>query len=215
MSNLVLIIAIVCTLGALGKAFSLAFTTYWKNRQEEQNKPPKPPGEKKPLKPGEFRYCPMCRCTLEIVVVEGDEYQGCKPCNYVKWNNPIPVAVAVIPYGKGLIFVRRAIPPIGKLALPGGFLKPREGTAQAAIREAFEETHLEVVVDRFVKEVPLPQINQILFFYLMKPATGQKYIPGSDASECMVMDKEHFDPTEIAFPTHREMIEAYFGKENV
>ncbi|HET9986946.1 MAG TPA: hypothetical protein VFQ65_00460, partial [Kofleriaceae bacterium] len=35
----------------------------------------------------------------------------CPSCGAMVWANPIPVAVALVPVGAGLLVVRRGIPP--------------------------------------------------------------------------------------------------------
>lgn len=203
--NILVFIVAVMALGALTKAFSLSVGVFLKNRRDKQ-KPPQPPVDKG--KPGKisFRYCPNCKCTLEDVEIGGKTRKGCKACGYVNWNNPIPVAVAVIPYGDGYVSVRRKIEPkAGMLAFPGGFLEPNESPEAGAVREAGEETGLEVVVDRLLKIVTLERQNQILFFYLMRPATGQKMVPGDDAEDCLVL-RTGFDTAQIAFPTHLDIM---------
>jgi len=63
-------------------------------------------------------------------------------------RNPVPTVDAIIEVGDGafpprIVLIRRRNPPVG-WALPGGFIDAGETAAQAARREALEETGLEI-----------------------------------------------------------------------
>jgi 8-oxo-dGTP diphosphatase len=61
-----------------------------------------------------------------------------------KYDNPFPTAdILIYSPGKGLVLVERKNPPYG-LALPGGFIETGESAEHAAIREAKEETNLDI-----------------------------------------------------------------------
>ena len=50
--------------------------------------------------------------------------------------------VAVTPDESGVLLIQRALPPAGKWALPAGFMEMSETTAEGALREAGEESHV-------------------------------------------------------------------------
>ena len=58
-------------------------------------------------------------------------------------KNPVPTVDVVIEVGDGIVLIERKNPPEG-WALPGGFVDYGEPLAEAARREAREETCLEV-----------------------------------------------------------------------
>ncbi len=59
------------------------------------------------------------------------------------FDNPKPVVDILIEYGGGVILIKRKNPPNG-WAIPGGFVDYGESVEAAAIREAREETGLEL-----------------------------------------------------------------------
>src|SRR6476659_9743246 len=52
----------------------------------------------------------------------------------MSWANPLPVSVVLVPVDGGLLLVRRAIPPVGQLALPGGYINLGESWEEAGAR---------------------------------------------------------------------------------
>lgn len=60
-----------------------------------------------------------------------------------KYRNPFPTVDVIIETKGGIVLIRRKNPPYG-WALPGGFVNYGESLEAAAVREAKEETSLDV-----------------------------------------------------------------------
>lgn len=140
----------------------------------------------------------------------------CTGCGAQIWANPIPVAVALVPIVSGartgLLVVRRAIPPVGKLALVGGFVEERESWQVGAARELREEVNVEIDPASlqplwFVSSEPAP--NRVLLFGLAPPLDARAlpaFTPNGESSERGVI----FGVQELAFPLHVEATRRYF-----
>jgi len=59
------------------------------------------------------------------------------------YRNPFPTVDVIIEFHEGIVLIKRKNPPHG-WALPGGFVDYGESLEAAAVREAREETSLEV-----------------------------------------------------------------------
>lgn len=158
---------------------------------------------------GRYKFCPGCSAELVEKDVEGKLRKTCESCGFVHWNNPLPVAVILIPHRDGgFVFVKRKKNPrAGYFALPGGFVDPFESALQGAIREAKEETGLEIEIDRLLFTSSPAGVNEVLMFFLAKTVFEQP-VAGDDAELCVVSSLNSL-PGEVAFETHRQAIIDY------
>jgi len=125
-------------------------------------------------------------------------------------SNPIPTADLIIEYNRGIVLIKRKNPPEG-WALPGGFVEYGESLETAAVREAKEETGLDVELLRqfhtYSDPKRDPRHHTITTVFIAK-AKG-KAIAGDDAKEIGVFSKDIL-PDQIAFD-HRDIINDYFS----
>jgi len=124
-------------------------------------------------------------------------------------RNPIPTIDLIIEYNKGIILINRKNPPEG-WALPGGFVDYGESLEAAAVREAREETGLEVELLRqfhaYSDPKRDPRHHTITIVFIAK-AKGQA-TAGDDAKELGLFNKDTL-PDQLAFD-HRDIINDYF-----
>ncbi len=126
------------------------------------------------------------------------------------YQNPIPTVDIIIEIEpRGIVLIKRKNPPYG-WALPGGFVDYGESLEEAALREAKEETNLDV---QLVKQFHTysdprrdPRHHSISTVYIAKA----KGIPQAkdDALEIGIFNESNL-PDEIAFD-HREILKDYF-----
>ena len=117
-----------------------------------------------------------------------------------EYKNPKPTVDALIELGDGkLVFTERAHEPKG-LALPGGFVDEGEWVADACVREAKEETGLDVeLVELFhVYSNPKrdPRQHTVSTVFIAK-ATGTP-VGGDDAARAIVCTPDEL-PAKLVF----------------
>ena len=125
-------------------------------------------------------------------------------------SNPFPTADLIIEYNRGIVLIKRKNPPEG-WALPGGFVEYGESLEAAAVREAKEETGLDVELLRqfhaYSDPKRDPRHHTITIVFLAK-AKGNA-VAGDDAKEIGVFSKDT-QPEQIAFD-HRDIINDYYS----
>lgn len=125
-------------------------------------------------------------------------------------GNPIPTVDLIIKFNEDIILIKRKNPPEG-WALPGGFVDYGESLESAAVREAKEETGLDVELLRqfhaYSDPKRDPRHHTITIVFIAK-AKG-KAIAGDDAKEIGLFNKDTL-PDQIAFD-HRDIINDYFA----
>jgi ADP-ribose pyrophosphatase YjhB (NUDIX family) len=97
------------------------------------------------LPPPGARFCPICATPLVEQILDHRPRRVCPACGHVLWRNAKPCAGALIVRNGKVLLVRRTIEPFkGYWDIPGGFCEVDEHPAQTAIREAHEETGLQI-----------------------------------------------------------------------
>ncbi len=144
----------------------------------------------------------------------------CAACGEITFRNPLPIVVVLQPVGRGVLVVRRAIEPgIGKLALPGGYIDYGESWQQAGARELREETGLEIAAGTLQPFLVAsnPQ-GSFLMVFALAPVLAPDHLPpfgeglhsaNPEVQECLVV----FEPVELAFPLHTQVLAQYFERE--
>lgn len=136
----------------------------------------------------------------------------CAACGNTSYLNPLPVAVVLQPVDDGLLAIRRAIPPVGRLALPGGFIDAGESWQHAAARELREETGVVIGPStlREARVLSAPD-GTLLVFGLAPPldsAALPPFTPTAETSERVVLRGA---TDEMAFPLHAHVVQEYFS----
>lgn len=128
-----------------------------------------------------------------------------------EYRNPIPTVDIIIEFWEGIVLIERKNPPYG-WALPGGFVDYGETVEQAAIREAKEETGLDVnLIEQFhVYSDPGrdPRQHNISIVFVAKAVGLPK--AQDDAKQALIFPIDKL-PDKMAFD-HRQIIEDYFNR---
>lgn len=137
--------------------------------------------------------CPKCQDEIEI------------------YHNPIPTVDIIIEIAsKGIVLIKRKNLPYG-WAIPGGFVDYGESLETAALREAKEETDLEVELigqfHTYSDPERDPRHHSISTVYIAKA----KGVPQAkdDAIEIGIFKEQNL-PAEMAFD-HRSILSDYFN----
>lgn len=123
-----------------------------------------------------------------------------------KYKNPLPAVDIIIKHEGGIVLITRKS---GKLALPGGFIE-YETAEQAAVREAKEETNLDIKIERIlgVYSDPKRDPRHVLSITYVATGTG-KLKAGDDAQDVKVFKVV---PLGLAFD-HNKILDDYFKSE--
>lgn len=151
-------------------------------------------------------HCSYCGTRYTQV----DWPRTCGGCGRMSWVNPLPVAVVLLPVDDGLLLVRRAIPPIGQLALPGGYINLGESWEEAGAREVYEETGVRISPSELThfqtRSTPPPETLLIVFALARPLGNLPAFTPNEEVSELVVGRA----PSELAFSLHTDAMAAWF-----
>ncbi len=136
----------------------------------------------------------------------------CPACGHgiTRYRNPVPTVDTIIEYASGIVLIQRKNPPHG-WALPGGFVDYGETVEHAAMREAGEETGLDLRHMRMfhVYSDPGRDPRQHTISIVFTAEGSGELVAGDDAKGAAVFSEGHL-PEDIAFD-HSSIIRDYYS----
>jgi ADP-ribose pyrophosphatase YjhB (NUDIX family) len=158
-----------------------------------------------------FRYCPRCRADLTCRQVETRQRAVCPQCGFIHYQNPAPAVSVLITQGdRVLLGIRAGEPGKGKWATPSGYIEFEDDFLSTALREAREETGLEIEIKAILNVASSFLSPKYHFFavYLLAEAVGGTLTPGDD-----MLEVGWFSPAgplpELAFEEDAEILLRY------
>jgi len=126
------------------------------------------------------------------------------------YRNPVPTVDVIIEWNNGkIVLIQRKNPPPG-WALPGGFVDYGETLEEAALREAREETSLEIRLVRqfhtYSRPDRDPRRHTISTVFI---AQGQGRLQAADDAAALGLFTRDSLPSPLAFD-HGEILDDYF-----
>ena len=127
-----------------------------------------------------LKYCPKCGQALIDAEISGRPRRKCSAaaCDYVFWDNPVPVVAAVVEWEGDVILVRPPNWPEKWLGLVAGFLERGETPEQGMLREVREELNQEGEIISFIGLYAFEQRNQVIMAYHVRiygePVLGEE-----------------------------------------
>lgn len=153
------------------------------------------------------RFCSQCGSALRRRLRFGQKRRVCPQCGHIHFDDP-KVAVGVVAQRQGrILLVRRNLEPHrGEWSFPSGYVDAGEALEAAAIREAKEETGLDVRITRLLGAYSTPGERVIFIAYAGRVTRGRVLV----GAECQ--DVRYFFPDALpplAFPHDANILRAW------
>jgi len=158
---------------------------------------------------GDYKYCPCCAASLELTPDDDRHRPWCPRCGFIQFKNPAPaVAILIVRDDRVLLGKRSGPPGAEKWATLSGYIEFDEDFLTTGIREAKEETGLEVEIVAILNVASSFISPGYHFFsvYLLGRVIGGDMVPGSDMGELRWFPLDQPMPV-LAFEEDAMMIE--------
>ena len=151
-----------------------------------------------------MKYCPRCAAELVAKFVHGRHRPTCPECGLVQYLGPKVAVGCILTLDDKLIFNRRTIEPgRGLWTFPSGYVDLGEDVCAAAVREAREETGMEVQLDRLVGVYGNSDRSVVFVVYAGSVLRGQ--LSAGDEADAIGLFSEH-DLPDLAFEHDRDIL---------
>ncbi len=117
--------------------------------------------------PPSMKFCPTCASKL-VPEDRGDRiYLTCssESCDFVFYDNPVPVVAALVEHGQTVLLVRNKGWPEKWYGLVSGFLEKGETPEEGVLREVKEEVGLRGEIIDFIGAYAFQEMNQVILAY--------------------------------------------------
>lgn len=133
------------------------------------------------------RYCSQCGCNIEVREVDGRRRDICSKCSTVFYQNPLPVAAAIVLDGNRevLLVKRKNEPRKGMWCLPMGFAELDESITDTCLRELNEESGVKGNIAGLiaVRSTTIEPYGDLLIVTFEVEKTGGVEKAGDDADD--------------------------------
>jgi len=161
-----------------------------------------------------FRFCPPCGGPLESrLLKDGDPPRlVCGACGFIFYLDPkLAVGTVISDDRNRIVLVKRAIEPgYGKWVFPGGYVDRGEEVRRAAVREAREETGLDVRIDRLINIYSYTGRTPVIVVYAAT-MTGGSLGCDDEGLEAKFFEPEAIPWDELAFRSTHEALREFLG----
>ena len=161
-----------------------------------------------------FKFCPMCAATLESRLLKVTEPPRlvCPSCGFVFYLDPKVAVGTIIRMEDGrLVLVRRAIEPgYGLWVFPGGYVDRGEQILDAALREAREESGLDIRIDRLVNIYSYPGTAPIIIVYAATMVGGE-LCTDDECLEARLFSADEIPWDALAFRSTTDALREYYA----
>ncbi len=135
----------------------------------------------------QYNFCQECGSPLVAGMVEGRVRMHCTSCNFIAYENPLPVVVAITVADGRFLLIKRGIPPKkGYWGCPSGFIECGETPEEACLRELREEAGVTGEIVRLVRIIHRRDEelygDMLMVSYLVK-VTGGVAVAGDEVDE--------------------------------
>lgn len=163
-----------------------------------------------------YRFCPVCGQPLELRVLKPSEPKRLvctgSACGFVFYLDPkIAVGTVIRLPDRRIVLVRRAIEPgYGKWVFPGGYVDRGEEITLAAVREAREESGLDVTIDHLINVYSYAGRTPIIVVYAASCAGGTLVVD-DEGLEARAFQPDEIPWTELAFRSTHDALREYLA----
>jgi ADP-ribose pyrophosphatase YjhB (NUDIX family) len=159
----------------------------------------------------------MCGESLELRVLKASEPKRLvctgRACGFVFYLDPkIAVGTVIRMPDRKIVLVRRAIEPgYGKWVFPGGYVDRGEEITIAAIRDAREESGLDVTIDRLINIYSYAGRTPIVVVYAATYVGGELVVD-DEGLEGRTFAPEEIPWEELAFRSTHDALRDYLRR---
>ncbi|WP_455366293.1 NUDIX hydrolase [Kaarinaea lacus] len=159
-----------------------------------------------------MKFCSQCGSTVELRIPDGDNLPRfvCGQCNTIHYQNPKIVAGCIPEWENQVLLCKRAIEPRrGLWTLPAGFMENNETTAEAALRETWEEANARAEIINLYALFNIPHISQVYLIFRAR-LLDLEFGPGEESLEVQLFHEQEIPWDTLAFPVIHETLRRYY-----
>jgi ADP-ribose pyrophosphatase YjhB (NUDIX family) len=164
----------------------------------------------------DYRFCPTCGGALEARRLRASDPDRlvCTACGFILYMDPkVAVGTIIKTSDERLVLVRRAIEPgYGLWVFPGGYVDRGEPMETAALREAKEESGLDVRLDGLINVYSYPGAPLVVVVYAAS-VVGGELCGDEECLEAGLFAPDAIPWGALAFRSTTDALRDYFKNE--